>query len=76
MEMTEEQKRIEKQKELKQKKQIEEWTGLKYAETIFDSDVDNWSMNTSVLEVGFDGKKASNRASNFENFSIEFSNFP
>ena len=31
--------------------------------------------NGCLLEVGFDGKKASNRASNLENFSIEFSNF-
>ena len=37
--MTEEQKRKEQEKE---KKQLEEWTGLKYGDVIFDSDVDNW----------------------------------
>ena len=30
-------------------KQLEIWTGLKYDEIIFDSDVDDWSQNASVL---------------------------
>ena len=41
----------------KQQKQIEEWTGLNCSDIIFDSDVDNWSRNSSVLNERIIGKK-------------------
>ena len=53
MEMTEEQKHNEEH----QRKQIEEWTGLKYGEILFDSDKDNWSKETSVFDDKIKGKK-------------------
>ena len=34
-----------------------EWTGLKWGETLFDSNVDNWSKDTSVLNERIIGKK-------------------
>ena len=55
--MSKEQKLIEKQKEMKQKKQLEEWTGLKYGNILFDSNVDNWKTNTSVFDNRIKGKK-------------------
>ena len=57
MKMTEEQIQFEKQKEEKRMKQLEEWTGLKCGEIIFDSDVDKWSMNESVLNEKIEGRK-------------------
>ena len=39
------------------KKQIEEWTGLKFGETIFNSEIDNWSIGTSVFNDKILGKK-------------------
>ena len=35
--------------EYEEKKQLEEWTGKKYSEIIFDSDIDDWDVDTSVL---------------------------
>ena len=37
-------------------KQFEEWTELKYSEIVFDSDEDNWSINTSVFAEKIMGK--------------------
>ena len=34
----------------KQLKQIEEWTGLKCKEILFDSDIDNWEKDTSTFD--------------------------
>ena len=41
----------------KQKTQIEEWTSLKCTDIIFDSNVDNWSEDTSVFNERIIGKK-------------------
>ena len=41
----------------KERKQLEEWTGLKCSEILFDSDIDNWSQNTSVFDERIIGKK-------------------
>ena len=38
-------------------KQIEEWTGLKCSDILFDSNVDNWSEETSVFNERIIGKK-------------------
>ena len=38
-------------------KQLEEWTELKCSEIVFDSNVDNWDKNTSVLNERIIGKK-------------------
>ena len=57
MKMTEEQIEIERKRSQDQKKQLEEWTGLKYGNDIFDSDIDNWSKGTSVLNDRIIGKK-------------------
>ena len=38
-------------------KQLEEWTGLKCSEVIFDSNDDDWSKDTSVLNERIIGKK-------------------
>ena len=54
---TEEQKRIREEKEEVNKKQIEEMTQMKMGETLFDSNVDNWSKDTSVLSERIIGKK-------------------
>ena len=40
-----------------QKKQLEDWTGLKYGEVIFDSNKDNWSKDTSVFDDKIKGKR-------------------
>ena len=37
--------------------QLNEWTSLKCSEILLDSDVDNWSENTSVLNERIIGKK-------------------
>ena len=37
--------------------QIEEWTGLKCSEIVFDSDKDDWSWETSVFNEKIFGKK-------------------
>ena len=42
---------------LYQKEKIEEWTGMKCGELLFDSNVDNWAQNTSVLGEKIFGKK-------------------
>ena len=39
------------------KEQLEEWTGLKCGEIIFDSEKDNWSLNESVFDHKILGKK-------------------
>ena len=57
MELSENQKQQEKEKEQNQLKQIEQWTGLKCLETLFDSDKDNWKMRTSVFSKCVKGKK-------------------
>ena len=57
MEMSEEQKRKEKEKEEQQIQQLEEWTGLKYGETIFDSEIDNWKENESVFDDKIKGRQ-------------------
>ena len=54
---TEEQKRMKKEREEEHKQQIEEWTGLKIGETLFDSNVDNWKENISLLNERIIGKK-------------------
>ena len=36
--------------DLNEIKQLEEWTKLKCSEVIFDSDIDNWSKDTSVFD--------------------------
>ena len=41
----------------KEQKQLEEWTGLKIGEIIFDSNIDDWKQNTSVLNEQIIGKK-------------------
>ena len=41
----------------KEKKQIEEWCELKCGEIIFDSDVENWPTNSSILNDKIIGKK-------------------
>ena len=40
-----------------EKNQLEEWTGLKCSDIVFDSDVDNWSVRTSVFNERIIGKK-------------------
>ena len=40
-----------------QVKQLEEWTGLQCGEVLFDSDKDNWSINSSDLNDRIIGKK-------------------
>ena len=40
-----------------QVKQLEEWTSLKCSDIVFDSNVDNWSKNTSVFDKRIIGKK-------------------
>ena len=40
-----------------EKNQLEQWTNKKCSEVIFDSDKDNWSQNTSVLNERIIGKK-------------------
>ena len=40
-----------------QVKQLEEWTSLKCADIVFDSDIDNWSKDTSVFNEKIIGKK-------------------
>ena len=57
MKKTEQQKEMEHQKEMKQIRQLEEWTGLQWGEVVFDSDKDNWSVNTSVFDDKIKGKK-------------------
>ena len=37
--------------------QLEEWTGLKCTDIIFDSNVDNWSVDTSVFNERIIGNK-------------------
>ena len=37
--------------------QLEEWTGLKCGDILFDSNVDNWSWKTSVLNERIIGKR-------------------
>ena len=37
--------------------QLEEWTGLKCSDIIFNSDVDNWKIDTSVFNERIIGKK-------------------
>ena len=41
----------------KDQKQLEEWTGLKCSDILFDSVIDNWSEYTSVLNDRIIGKK-------------------
>ena len=41
----------------KEQKQIEEWTGLKCTDIVFDSNIDNWSPYTTVLNERITGKK-------------------
>ena len=41
----------------KERKQLEEWTSLKCSEIVFNSDVDNWSINTSIFNERIIGKK-------------------
>ena len=50
MEMSIEEKQKKKQKEENYRKQLEDWTGLKCGEIIFDSNKDNWSINISVFD--------------------------
>ena len=38
-------------------KQLEEWSGLKCGNILFDSDVDNWKQNSSVFNERIIGKK-------------------
>ena len=38
-------------------KQLEEWSGLKCGDILFDSNVDNWNVNTSILNDKIIGKK-------------------
>ena len=45
-----------KQKNSNHLKQLEEWTSLKCSELVFDSNVDNWSQDTSVLNEIIIGK--------------------
>ena len=52
--MTEEEKEIQQKQQVKQ---LEEWTGLTYGETIFDSDIDNWADGTSVFDERIIGRK-------------------
>ena len=40
-----------------QKEQLEEWTGLKIDELLFDSTTDNWSPKTSILNEKIIGKR-------------------
>ena len=42
---------------VEQIKQLEEWTGLKCTDIVFDSNVDNWSEGTSVFNERIIGKK-------------------
>ena len=44
-------------KSIQQKRQLEEWTGLECGEILFDSDVDNWSENTTNFNEKIIGKK-------------------
>ena len=36
---------------------LQEWTGFKCSEIVFDSNVDNWDVNTSVFDEKIMGKK-------------------
>ena len=47
----------EKKKESKSYQKLEEWTGLKCGDILFDSDVDNWNINESLLNERIIGKK-------------------
>ena len=40
-----------------QMKKLEEWTSMECYETLFDSDVDNWSKDTTVFNERIIGKK-------------------
>ena len=40
-----------------EQKQFEEWTGLQCSDIVFDSNVDNWSKDTSVFNERIIGKK-------------------
>ena len=42
---------------LKEQKQLEEWTSLKCSDIVFDSNVDNWSEDTSEFNEKIIGKK-------------------
>ena len=44
----------------KEQKQLEEWTSLKCSDIVFNSDIDNWNQNTSVLNERIIGKKTIN----------------
>ena len=57
MKKTEKQKEFDEEKERKQMKQIEEWTGLQYSHVIFDSGIDNWSIRTSTFDDIIKGRK-------------------
>ena len=41
----------------KEYEQISEWTGLKYGNVLFDSDIDDWSEKTSIFLERILGKK-------------------
>ena len=41
----------------KEQKQLEEWTGLKCSDIVFDSNIDNWSYYTSEFDKRIIGKK-------------------
>ena len=57
MKKSEEEKQIRKQKKNQQKKQLEEWTGLKCNEIVFDSYINNWSIRKSVFDKYIQGRK-------------------
>ena len=42
---------------IQQKKQLEEWTSLKCGNIVFDSNIDDWSENTSVFNEKIIGRK-------------------
>ena len=42
---------------INQKNQLEQWTSLKCSDIVFDSNVENWSKHTSVLNEKIIGKK-------------------
>ena len=57
MKQTEEQIQFEQTKEQMQIQQLEDWTGLQFGETIFDSDKDNWKEKESVFGDRIRGRK-------------------
>ncbi|BFU19799.1 trichohyalin, putative [Entamoeba histolytica] len=49
--------RMQRMRGIKEMRQIEEWTERRITNVIFDSDIDNWNINTSVFGQRIKGKE-------------------